>query len=275
MQGSSNRLLSEGNSDSYGSIAGWYDEMYAFRDAVDLQFYLALADRPGLRILELGCGTGRISIPLARAGHWVTALDLSPAMLARLAAKLHEEDESVRGRLTIVNAAMEDFSLEGSFDLVLIPFRAFQHLLGSASQRSCLRAVRRHLAEAGRLVFDVFDPNLKKMVSYADGGSTFRLDMERETADGGQLRRYSRIVADLSAQQHSVTMRFERLDAAGRIIDNGEEQFGMRWMMHNEAVLLLELCGLEIQQVYSGYDQSALEQRCGELIYICRRADGQ
>jgi SAM-dependent methyltransferase len=274
MHGDNLILTTDNAQDCYGGIAAYYDELYAFRSAQDLQFYLALADRPRMRILELGCGTGRICIPLARAGHAVTALDLSSAMLDRLAAKLEQEDESTRERVTVVNGGMEDFSLDGNFDLILIPFRAFQHLLDTASQRSCLTAVRRHLAGDGRLVFDVFDPNLAKIARFAEDASTFRLDLEIDTANGGQLRRYTRIEADCSGQQHAVTMRFERIDAGGRIVANAEDSFGMRWMMHNEAVLLLELCGLELLQTLSSYDGSPLAERRGELIYTCRRAAG-
>lgn len=274
MHGDNLSLTTDNADGCYGGIAAFYDDLYGFRDALDLRFYLTLANRPDMRILELGCGTGRISIPLARAGHMVTALDLSPEMLGRLTAKLEHEEASVRERVKIVNTGMEDFSLDVSFDLILIPFRAFQHLLDTASQRSCLEAVRRHLGEEGRLVFDIFDPNLAKIARYAEGDSTFRLDMELDTPDGGQLRRYTRILADCSGQQHAVTMRFERLDAGGRIIDNGEDHFGMRWMMHNEALLLLEICGLEVLQTLSSYDGSPLQERRGELIYTCRRAAG-
>lgn len=274
MQGIEEKILVGNEDDCYGVIARWYDELYAFRSDIDLQFFLSLADRPGMRILELGCGTGRISIPLARAGHNVTALDLSGAMLDVLRRKLATEDDAVRDKLATVQCGMESFSLGESFDLVLIPFRAFQHLLGTADQRACLQRIREHLAEDGRLVFDLFDPNFATIARYGSGESRFAQDLDHELPDGGRLRRYTRIVTDPGRQLHGVEMRFERLDAGGRIVENGEQCFGMRWMTHNEMLLLLELCGLEPVTVLSGYDGSALEERRGDLIYTCRRMVG-
>lgn len=261
--------------DCYGTIARWYDDLYEFRNSVDLQYFLSCAARPGMRILELGCGTGRISIPLARAGHTVTALDLSRAMLDRMSWKLEQEDEELRSRISLVNASMSEFSLDTEFDLVLIPFRAFQHLVSNAEQRACLLAVREHLALDGRLVFDIFDPDIARIAGYVSAGDAFRQDLEVETPAGGLLRRYTRIIADTRRQVHQVTMRFEQLDGNGRVTDNDEENFSMRWMTHNEAVLLLELCGLAVENTLSAYDGSALEERRGDLIYTCRRNDGQ
>ncbi len=275
MHGDNKPHISANRGDNYGVIAHWYDELYSFRDSVDLQFFLSCAGRPGMRILELGCGTGRISIPLARAGQHVTALDLSQAMLARLREKLAAEPGAVQEHMVTVQGSMAEFDLAERFDLILIPFRAFQHLLTTAEQRSCLACIRRHLAEDGRLVLDLFDPDITKIAGYVAAAGRFSQDLEKETADGGLLRRYSRIVADTRQQIHEVSMRFERLDARGRTIDNDQESFRMRWMTHNECVLLLELCGLEISHVQSGYDGSPLEDRQGELIYTCRRSDGQ
>ncbi|MCB1216739.1 class I SAM-dependent methyltransferase [bacterium] len=259
---------------NYGAIARWYDELYEFRSAVDLQFWLDCAGGTACEILELGCGTGRISIPLARAGHRVTALDLSSEMLARLEEKLASEPAEVRERISTVQAGMQDFALEQRFDLVLIPFRAFQHLLATDEQRACLACVRRQLTDGGRLVLDLFDPDFAKIGAYGAEGR-FQQDMEEECAEGGLLRRYTRISTDSGLQRHDVTMRLERLDAAGRVVDNAEERFGMRWMTHNEMLLLLELSGLEAAQVLSSYEGAALSERRGELIYTCRRKDGQ
>ncbi|MCB1219145.1 MAG: class I SAM-dependent methyltransferase [Planctomycetales bacterium] len=266
-------ILSD-NEECYRGMARWYDELYGFRDAVDLQFWLSLPGRPAMDILELGCGTGRVSIPLACNGHNVTGLDLSSSMLAQLRAKLSAEEQPVQQRLHVVQGSMADFELDARYDLVIIPFRAFMHLISRDEQHSCLAAVRRHLREDGRLVFDLFDPNLAFIARMAEACSTWRQDLETETEDGGLLRRYTRILADARSQVHDVSMRFERLDGKGRVVDNDEEQFRMRWMMHNEAELLLEGSGLEIEAVYSDYERSPLAERRGELIYSCRRGSG-
>ena len=140
-------------------------DFYDVREAIgpsnpcegDLAFYLRQARRTGSPILELGCGTGRISLPLAQAGFDVIGLDQSPSMLLVAREKAKRSPRPVR----FVRGNMARFQLRRRFRLVLIPYRAFQHLLTPTDQRRCLRCVHRHLAREGRLVVHLFDPRLE------------------------------------------------------------------------------------------------------------------
>src|SRR6185503_16550943 len=128
--------------------------------AGDTQFYCDCARRFGGDVLELGVGTGRVAIALAEAGYNVTGLDLSPAMLERAGRKVAGAPPSIAQRLTFVQGDMNAFDLGRTFPLILIPYRAFQHLLEPAAQRRALTCMRRHLAPGGHLVVDLFDPRL-------------------------------------------------------------------------------------------------------------------
>src|ERR1051325_1641285 len=111
----------------------------------DIPFYLKKAAASGGKILELGCGTGRVTLALAQAGHDVCGLDLSDDMLAQLRMKLSRLPERVRARVTLVHGSMANFALERKFDLIIAPYRAFQALTEQADQKSCLGCIKTHL----------------------------------------------------------------------------------------------------------------------------------
>src|SRR3989304_4574878 len=104
------------------------------------------APPPGHAVLELACGTGRVTIAIAEAGLPIVGLDASPAMLGRARHKTEGRDNP-----RWVDGDMRDFRLDERFGLVIIPFRSFLHLLTVADQKACLAHIREHLAEGGRL----------------------------------------------------------------------------------------------------------------------------
>src|SRR6476469_2162090 len=107
----------------------------------DAAFYRGLARDAGGPVMEPGCGTGRVLLPIAALGIPCVGVDASPAMLAALRAK------SPPPNLELVEARMETFDLgERRFRLITCPFRAFQHMLDVPSQLATLANVRRHLA---------------------------------------------------------------------------------------------------------------------------------
>jgi SAM-dependent methyltransferase len=96
---------------------------------VDVPFYRDLAAASGPRVLELGCGTGRVTIALAQAGLEATGLDRSPGMLREAASKLARLDHATAARLSFVQGDMTDFALRATFDSVQVPARGFAFLL--------------------------------------------------------------------------------------------------------------------------------------------------
>ncbi|HVG86353.1 MAG TPA: methyltransferase domain-containing protein [Vicinamibacterales bacterium] len=143
--------------------AALYDHEYKRRRA-DVLFYRDLARRvvgdSGGPILELGCGTGRVTVPLARDGHRVVALDQSEAMLAGLEARRARLPAVARERITVVRGDLRDFALGRRFPLIIAAFNVLEHLYTRVELDACLRAVRRHLAPDGCFAFDVQLPDL-------------------------------------------------------------------------------------------------------------------
>ncbi len=135
----------------------------------DVGFLRGLAEEVGGPVLELGCGTGRVAIPLAEAGLRVVGLDRSPHMLATAEAKRRALPPAVRRRIEFIEGDMTDFSLGRRFGLAFAAFRVFMSLPDPDAQRACLAAVRRHLRPGGLVVLDLFDPRLQWIAPGAAG----------------------------------------------------------------------------------------------------------
>lgn len=132
-----------------------YDQLHAgYRD--DLAFYRGLADDHGGPVVELGAGSGRVTLALALAGHTVLAVEPSPAMRARGVARLTAA--GCGERVTWVDADMRGLDLGVGVPLVIAPFHALMHLPALEDQDAALRAARRHLNAGGVFATDVFAP---------------------------------------------------------------------------------------------------------------------
>jgi SAM-dependent methyltransferase len=141
-----------------------YDHEYKRRRA-DVTWYVELANRvlggPG-RVLDLGCGTGRVTLALARAGHHVVGVDESEAMLGRLRGRLERIPPSLRERITLHQGDLRNLDLgRERFPLAISAFNVLEHLYTRTELAACLAGVERHLERNGRFAFDVQLPDLK------------------------------------------------------------------------------------------------------------------
>lgn len=150
--------------------AALYDYEYRRRRA-DVWFYRELTERlvqrPG-PILELGCGSGRVAIPLARAGFEVIGLDISASMLARARDRLSRQSRAVRERVSLIRGDARTFALDRQFPLIIMAFNSFEHLYTRVEVEACLSRVREHLVPGGYFVFDVDNPDLAWLSRRAD-----------------------------------------------------------------------------------------------------------
>jgi SAM-dependent methyltransferase len=224
--------------------------------AGDTQFYCDCARRFGGDVLELGVGTARVAIALAEAGYTVTGLDLSPAMLELARQKVAGLAPSIAQRLTFVQGDMSAFDLGRTFPLILVPFRAFQHLLEPAAQRRALACMCRHLAPGGHLVIDLFDPRLEFCLPEAPP-----LEGPREVRDPATGQRIRRTIVardnDPLRQLISERLRLDVLDDEGAVVATEETSWALRWTLRQEMAWLLELCGFEPVEQYSDFHGAA------------------
>jgi SAM-dependent methyltransferase len=154
------RLVDDGAVEHYLDPVLYAHEYRRRRD--DVAFYRRVAGEllggPG-RILELGCGEGRLTLPLLRDGHEVVALDHAPPMLEALRGRLAAAGPATAARCRVVEGDLRTFSVGGRFPLVLAAFNVVEHLYTRVELAAFLRRVRAHLAPGGRLLFDVQVPD--------------------------------------------------------------------------------------------------------------------
>src|SRR5512132_859483 len=122
----------------------------------DIPFYLSRAATPRGGVLEIGCGTGRVTIPLAAAGAEITGLDVSASMLEEAKRKAQERGEAVGW----VEADASHFDLGRRFAAILMPFNTLQFFRDKPSLTQVFDRVKCHLEEDGRFILDVFNPQV-------------------------------------------------------------------------------------------------------------------
>jgi SAM-dependent methyltransferase len=224
-------------------------------------------------VLELGCGTGRVLIPTARAGIEIAGLDASPAMLAVCRDRLAEEPESVRSRVTLVQGDMRSFALDRRFGLVTLPFRPFQHLLTVEDQLACLAAIRGHLLPGGRVILDLFNPSLEALAD-PNLGQEAGDEPEFTSCDGRRVIRKYRIVSrDRARQVNSTELIYYITHPDGRQ-ERAVHAFDFRYLFRFEAEHLLARAGFAMQAIYSDYNRSPFGSSYpGELILVARAGE--
>lgn len=260
-----------GGYEEYAFVADLYDFVVPYRNRPDVEFFVEAAREAGGPILEIGCGTGRVLIPTARAGAEIVGLDLSPKMLAICRKGLEQESVAVRSRTQLVQADMRHFDLARSFPLVTVPFRPFQHLISVEDQCSCLESIRRHLATNGRLILDLFNPSLDGLASPQDDRE-FGDEPPFSTPDGRRVvRRHRTVRQDRFSQVNHVELIYHVTHPDGRA-ERLVHAFPMRYLFRFEAEHLLARCGFEVERLYAGFDKSAYGSTYpGELIFVARK----
>src|SRR5215470_1030504 len=180
------------------------------RDIVaDIPFYLDEAKRARGPVLELACGTGRLTIPIALNGIPIEGVDRSPSMLAHLRTKA----EQAAVTIPLTEADIRDFDLGRKFSLIFLGFNSMQHLHDYGSQAALFANVRKHLSPGGKFVFDVFNP---KIAFLAQSGGPRKLEREYEDPDGpGKISLEQTLVYDDAVQVSRIRWFFSRNGANG------------------------------------------------------------
>jgi SAM-dependent methyltransferase len=252
-------------------IAEFSPYVAAYATRPDIDFYVQAARECGGPVLELGCGSGRILIPTARAGIDVTGLDVSERMLAVGRTAIEAEPPEVRRRTGLHHGDIRDFNLGRKFQLITMPFRPFQYLPTVEEQLACLGAIRRHLEPNGQLVFDLFNPSVHSLARPVDPAET---DEEPPFThpDGRTVVRRNRILErDLPNQTFAGELVYDVTHPDGRT-ESLVHRYRFRYLFRFEVDHLLARAGFALDRVYSGFDRSPYgSQYPGEMIFVARR----
>lgn len=253
-------------------IADTYDYVVPYRDRKDVDFFVDLARESNGPVLELGCGTGRILIPTARAGIEVCGVDLSSEMLRVCRKSLSRESPEIQNRVVLQQSDMRNYAIDRSFCLAAVPFRAFHHLITVDDQIACLDCTRRHLRSGGRLALDLFNPFLpylydKRFLEVIEDEPSFTLP------DGRVVARRSRLVSrNLYNQVITIEFLYKWKDAEEKP-HKQTHRFEMRYLFRYEIEHLLARAGFTLETIYADYKKSPFgSQYPGELIVVARKS---
>ncbi|MDQ8181758.1 class I SAM-dependent methyltransferase [Pelagicoccus sp. SDUM812005] len=249
-----------------GLEAELYDSLDELSDFDDLAFYRWFVDLVEGPVLDLGCGTGRVLLPLAESGREVVGLDGSQAMLDLCAAGLAERGASAE----LVRGDMRDFDLgEKRFGAILIPGFSIQMLLEGADVDACLACCRRHLREDGLLIVPTHMP--WEMIWEGRDECPLeerkRVELEEE---GQRLVAYQGWRIDAMGQRLSLANRFERLDGSGNLLEVEEKEMTIRWHLPHEMMVRLGEAGFSDVSVYGDFEFEPPEADSESVVYLAR-----
>ena len=238
----------------------------------DIDFYVQYARRKGGTVLEVACGTGRVAIPLAKAGFNVVGIDLSEPMLSIFRKKLERLNPTVAGRIHLECADMADFDLERKFDLIIIPFRAFQALTSDERVRSALLCLKHHLTERGLLIIDLFKPHWRLDEGWATEEEEFdwvkTIETTGETIVRSEIRRSIDTVRQIIYPEIIFSIE-SKSGETKRIV----EPLALRYYYQYQMEVLLICSGFTIVESFGYYDGRGTDYG-SELIFVVTKSDG-
>ena len=246
----------------YDRIADVYD-LYATSD-FDIDFYIAEASKTQGKVLELMCGTGRVSIPLLEAGVDLTCVDASEGMLTRLAQRL----QARQLKAEVLHADVRHLDLPKEFDLALIPFHSFSELVSVHDQKMALRAIYSCLREGGRLICPLQNPAIRART--ADGA--LRLNGSFPTTEGLLIISGFEILDEASGLINR-TQFYEFFDDSNAL--KAKRVLPMRFALIDRAEFaeLANATGFSVGALYGDYDRGEyLEGSSPYMIWVLETA---
>ena len=240
----------------------------------DIEWYRRKAVESGGPVLEMGAGTGRITIPIAEAGVGVTALDLDAGMLDALRRKAALLPADTKRRISIHQGDMRSFAVDERFALVIIPFRAFLHNLTRDDQLAALKRAHSHLRSGGSLALNVFHPSLEYMAANAGAlAGVWRWRATRKLSDGGfvvysECSRYKTV-----AQRLESMLRTEEFASDGSLRRTNMMHLELAYLYPRDIASLLDEAGFEPPRISGDFHGRAFERDGDELVVEARKHD--
>jgi SAM-dependent methyltransferase len=226
----------------------------------DLPFYRRHIAARGGPVLELACGSGRLTVPLAADNVEITGLDQSASMLQ--AARQRAAREKVQASFHLGD--MRNFDLRRKVNLIFISTNSFCHLLDLAGVESCLRAARNHLARDGRFILDIFTPSARILARAEPEASSVG---EYDDPDGN-----GRIVVtethhyNVATQVNHSIWLFENSETR----ESWRQPFDLRMFYPQEIDALLRYNGFTIENKFGGYDESPYGDGAPKQLIVSR-----
>lgn len=254
-----------------GTVAHYEDAAYYHRTyrhrRVDVRWYVDYCSARAGRVLELGCGTGRITLALAKAGVTVTGVDSMPPMLAEAEAQLEKLTRAARARVTLQRADLRHMALGERFETIIAPFNVLMHLYSPDEMAATLRCVQQHLAPGGRFVFDVLLPDPALL---ARDPSRVYKGRAVQHPNGQRYAYHESFDYDPVSQVLAITIDLQNVADPG---DVRVQLLTHRQYFPRELEAVLAHAGFVAEARYGDFDGEPLNAYAESQVWVCRRAD--
>ena len=245
---------------TYRLAAKFYD---LFGSKNDLDFYKELALQSGNRALELGVGTARVALSLAKAGVTVVGIDNSVHMLRIAKDKLAKETEDIRNRVILKRGDMRNLELRQSFPFIYIPASTFDHNITIEDRKRTLNCVCRHLEKNGTFAFDLEQamPDKPEKSWWID---------RKEIEDGKMVVRS--IFTRKNAPKRTLSLDlFYDVYKKGEMLERYHEYGEVAIISKDEMIRLLEETGFKVVSVYGDFDKSEYRKDSPKIVLVTKR----
>jgi len=254
-----------GNGRYYKLMAKFYDQEYSI-SYVDILFFSKLARKYGDPILELGCGTGRIALPLAELGFEVWGLDVSDEMLNEFRRKIESHERKEELKIKLIKKNMKKFELEKKFNLIFSAGNTFLHLLTKDAQIRTLKCISRHLSDNGVVVIDIFNPTPEKL----EGSNLYRMNAFPVFYKGEKYLVYSQSKHLSKKKMIIVEKRYVKI-LEGMEGEELRVSFQLRYIYKHELDNLMNSANLEPVEVYGDYLGNPYDSNSERIIYVAKK----
>lgn len=252
--------------DVYAEIVELYDLEHA-DFAEDVELLLELAELGEGPILELGCGTGRVLLPLAEAGHTVVGIDSSEPMLAVARRRIDDSHEQISAHL--VRGDMTELAqIEGGpFGMVVASLNSLMHLTTSDAQRAAITGAWTLLASGGRLVIDTLNPSLGQLNHLLN---TTHLEGSWVSADGATVDKWGHRRPGIDPQTIDTLLWYDSVQTDGTV-QRVRTRFDLRYVHQSELALMLEVAGFGYVDWYGSYELDPWDAESERIIAVAHK----
>ncbi len=229
-------------------------------------FYVRLCSESAGVIVELGIGTGRIAVDVAKKDKNIIGVDISNSMLEQ--CRLRAMKEGVLDRIKLIQGDIRTFELHQKANLMIFPFRSIGHFLSLESKKQALQNIFNQLAPGGKFVFDHYvfcEPWAKNH----DGVS--RLMHHSRIPNEGSLYIWDTYQYNYSAQQMNCTVTIEKTDENGVVGSRIHCPLSFSWIYPEQVRQLAADVGLEFEAVYGDFSYNELKDVSSEQVWLFRR----
>jgi len=232
----------------------------------DIPWYVTLAKDAGGPVLELGAGTGRVLIQVARAGVEIKGLDHSPSQLDVAKKNIAKEAPETQKRIELQSGEFEDFSLGRTFKLIYIPFNAFLHNNTKAAQRACLECCYNHLESGGVLALDIFHPSLEIMTMHSGMFEGIWRQNGSNRDEAGNLVLQSELTRFDTVAKTLVSLhKYERFNTGGIMTETSVYQVDYAYLEPGDMKALLSEAGFSDIQIFPNFRAGDIQSEKDQL----------